>query len=434
MKGVGTIAGTEDAVLELERLVLCPKSPGHDHIVWDFASGARVTDTRGREYIDFTSGVLVANIGHANPHVAAAVSAQAGRLLNAYDAPHPLRGQLAKRLLDASGSSMDAVAFLTTGSEALDACMRIARAATGRSSILAFGDAFHGKSLSTSAIGGIPGNRSLSGSILAGVTVAPFPNPYRPPAGLEQAQDLADACVSLAEEIVAVSSADGLAAIVVEPYLGQGGGVVPPAHFFRLLREMADRHGALLVFDEIQAGMGRTGSLFAFQRIGVEPDLLALSKGLGNGVPISAVLGHRVHMAALPAGRLWSTFGGNPLSCAAALATLDILETPGLMEHVLESGDFMARTIRSWNVPGLGDVRQTGLSFGLELVSDEATKEPDSDRARSVLLTAGHEGLIVLPPAGRYENVVRMAPPLTTSMEDIEEGLGRLHKALVATA
>jgi len=267
-----------------------------------------------------------------------------------------------------------------------------------------------------------------------GTLVDPYPNPYRPPEGLKESSDLAAARVSLAEELLAVNNIDGLAAVIVDSYLGQGGDVVPPGNFFPLLRDLANMQNALLVLDEIQSGMGRTGSMFAFQQLGIEPDLLALGKGLGGGVPITAVLGRREHLSALPPGRLWSTFGGNPFCCAAAQATLDVLETPGLLERVGRIGDHVAAEIASWKDPGIGDIRHMGMSFGIELVKDRSSKEPDAQRAFSVLLAAGRHGLIVLPPSGRMENVLRMAPPLTISDEDIRDGLRMLHDAPAETA
>lgn len=418
---------------ERERAVLARQAPGHDHAVWREAHGAIVTTVDGRELVDFTSGVLVANIGHSHPHVAAAIAEQATKLLNAYDAPHPLRAEVGERILALAGQPFDAIALLTTGAEAIDASLRVARAATHRYSVLTFSDAFHGKSLSAVSVSGRPAGRHGAGPLMPGSLLAPFPDPYRPPLDLPPDR-LVDGCIRLAEDLMASNLTEEPAAILVEPYLGSGGGVVPPADFLPSLRRLADRHGALLVFDEVQAGFGRTGAMFAFQRLGVTPDLVVVAKGIASGVPMSALIGRHELLDTAPAGSLWSTYGGNPLSCAAALATLDVLTTPGLIERVGPLGDRMAEEIRSWRVPGVGHVRNLGLSFGIELVISESSKAPDPDRALATLLAADRHGVITLPPAGPAGNVLRMAPPLVITDAEVERGLVALRAALEETA
>jgi 4-aminobutyrate aminotransferase-like enzyme len=422
-----------DEVRHREQAVLARQSRGHDHVVWREAHGCVVTTVDGRELIDFTSGVLVANIGHAHPAVAQAIAEQATKLLNAYDAPHPLRGELAERLVALAGPPLDTVALLTTGAEAIDAALRVARAATHRYSILTFSDAFHGKSLSAVSVSGRPAGRRGMGPPMPGTLLAPYPDPYRPPLDLP-ADRLADGCIRLAEDLIAANLTEEPAAILVEPYLGAGGGIVPPRDFLPKLRGLADRHGSVLILDEVQAGFGRTGTMFAFQGLGVTPDLVAVAKGIASGVPMSALLGRRDLLGSIAAGTLWSTYGGNPLSCAAALATLDVLTTPGLIERVGPLGDRMAAEIRSWRVPGVGDVRNFGLSFGIDLVADEVSKAADPDRALAALGAADRHGVIVLPPAGPMGNVLRMAPPLVISDAEVAQGLEALRAALEETA
>lgn len=420
-----------DAIRDRERAVLAPGAPGHDHLVWQEAHGAVVTDVDGRKLIDFTSGVLVANIGHAHPRVAAAIAEQASRLLNAYDAPHPTRAELAERLVALAGPPIEAVAFLTTGAEAIDACLRIARAATGRHSIVAFAGAFHGKSLSALSVGGLRALRWGAGPTLPGVLLVPFPDPYRPL--VASGGDLVGRCLELADQLIDANLTEDPAAILVEPYLGAGGCIVPPPDFLPRLRDFADRRGSLLIIDEVQAGFGRTGTLFAFQRSGVQPDLVAVAKGIASGVPMSAVLGRRALLAAPPAGALWSTYGGNPLACAAALATLEVLTTSGLLDRVDPLGERIAAEIRSWDDPGIGDVRRAGLSFGIEFVRDPRTKEPDPDRVMAVMLAADRHGVVVLPPTGQGGNVLRLAPPLVITDEEVEIGLRALRRACEET-
>lgn len=419
-------------LLERERVVFPRQAPGHDHVVWREAHGATVITVDGRQLVDFSSGVLVANVGHSHPRVAAAIAEQAGKLLNCYDAPHPLRVELAERILELAGSPLDGIAFFTTGAEAIDAALRVARAATRRYSVLSFYDAFHGRSLSAVSVGGRPAGRWGGGPIVPGTLLAPFPNPYRPPVDVPPDQ-LADACIQFAEDFVASNMTEEPGAILVEPYLGSGGGVVPPADFLPKLRLMADRHGALLIVDEIQSGFGRTGAMFAYQRLGVHPDLVTVAKGIASGVPMSAVMGRRELLDTVNPGALSSTYGGNPLACAAGLATLDVLSSPGLIERVGPLGDEIAAEIRSWRIAGVGDVRNFGLSFGIELVTDEHAKTPDPERALAALVAADRFGVITLPPAGAAANVLRLAPPLVITDTELTLGLTALKRALEET-
>ena len=300
----------------------------HDHLVWREAHGCLVYDQEGRELIDFSSGVLVTNIGHSHPAVAEAIARQARTFLNAYDAPHPLRTELAERLLELAGRPpYTSVALLTTGSEAIDAALRIARAVTRRHGVVAFSSGFHGRTLTSLAIGGIPSVRRGMGPAWPGVVVAPFPDLYRPPADVGEGS-LGEWCISAARDLVATNLSDEPAAVIVEPYLGTGGALVPPPGFMALLRKFADEYGALFILDEVQSSFGRTGTWFAFQGLGVQPDIVVVAKAIASGVPISPLITRRELVDAMPPGSLWNTFGGNPLACAAALATIDVLENP----------------------------------------------------------------------------------------------------------
>lgn len=424
-------AETADELRELERHHLPPGASGRDQVVWASAEGSWVRTVDGRRLVDFTSGVLIANVGHAHPHVTSAIAAQAARGLTTYTAPHPLRGPYCRRLVHAAGPPFEAVALLNTGSEAIDAAIRVARAVTGATGVLTFGDGFHGRTTATAAMSGLPWARPAEGTPPGDVLVTPFPNPYRPPPGLDPA-DLGRSALDLARELAAVNATTGIAAVLVEPYLGAGGAVLPPDGFLVGLQALADELGALLVLDEVQSGFGRTGRLFAFQRFGLRPDLVAAGKGIASGVPMAALLGTRAHLAALPAGTLWNSFGGGPLACAAADATLDVLLAVGVLERVDPMGERIRSTIAGWDRPGIGDVRGCGLSLGVELVRDRRTREPDPDGALALVRAAADHGVLLLPPAGRALNVVRIAPPLTITDAEADHGLDALLHALWA--
>lgn len=422
------------AIRDLEARYLPLASQGHDHLIWETALGCRVRDVEGRQLIDFTSGVLVTNTGHAHPRVVAAVQEQAARLLNCYDAPHPTRGEVARRLVEHAGPPFDVAALATTGAEAIDSAVKAAKAFTGRFEVISFASGFHGKTLGAMSLSGLPGTRGGIGPVLPGTIVVPYPTQYRcPVARGASCCDLT--CFDVAEELVRVNSVGAIAAVVVEPYLGAGGAYVPPRQFWKRVRTFADHHKALLIFDEVQAGFGRTGSFYAFQQLGIVPDILVVAKGIASGIPMSAIISRREILDALPPGTLASTYGGNPIACAACLATLDVIEGEGLTERAGQLGARALERMVRWvgDIPGVGEVRGMGLSFGIDLVRDAGTRDPDSARALAVVNAADREGVIVLPPAGAAGNVVRLAPPLVISEADLDEGLDRLERALRST-
>jgi 4-aminobutyrate aminotransferase-like enzyme len=424
---------TRDAVLEIESRSLAMKAPGHDNVVWSSASGATVTDSAGRQYIDFSSGVLVANTGHCHPKVVDAIKSQAERLLNCYDAPHPLRGPTGARLLEVAGEPFDSVALLTTGAEAIDAAVKAAKAYKGRYEVISFSEAFHGKSISAASLSGMPGTRRTVGPVVPGSIVAMYPTCYRCPLDLE-VTSCGRRCYMAAAETLRTNSTGNIAAIIVEPYLGAGGAYVPPKDFWHFIRDLATEHDALVIFDEVQSSFGRTGTWFAFQQLPIVPDILVVAKGIASGMPMSAVISRKEILQALPQGVLGSTYGGNPLACAAALATADVLESERLIERSAQLAKLFTETMQRWprEIEGVGDVRGMGLSLGIDLVVP-GTKRPDPERALATVAAAAEEGVIVLPPSGSSSNVVRMAPPFVLSDEQAVEGLARVERALRKT-
>jgi 4-aminobutyrate aminotransferase-like enzyme len=409
-----------------------PRSPlVHQHLVWDTAVGSRVEDPTGRQLIDFTSGVLVANIGHSHPRVVEAITRQAGRLLNCYDAPHPLRGEVARRLVEAAGETFEAAALFTTGSEAIDAGTKLAKAFTGRWEVVSFVEGFHGRSVGPASSSGLASVRRGFGPLIPGTIVVPYPASFRCP--VRHCRDACDlTCLQVTRTLIRANSTGNVAAVLVEPYLGAGGAHVPPAAFWPALRELCDELGALLIFDEVQASFGRTGAMFAFQSLGVVPDILVVAKGIAGGVPMSAIVTSRAILDALPPGSLGSTYGGNPLACAACLATLDVLESESLAAAALTKGHFLIDVLTDFalRVPQLGEVRGIGLSLGLDFVTDRDTRTPNPRLAEAVVFAADAAGVVVLPPAGEGGNVVRLAPPLSIPEADLHEGAERLMRGI----
>jgi 4-aminobutyrate aminotransferase-like enzyme len=415
-----------EALQRREEGFIAPANRATPTLCWDHADGSKVWDVDGKEYLDFTSGVLVLAAGHGHPRIAKAISAQAAKLINCYASPHPLRGQLAEELLGLVGPPFDRALFLTTGSEAIDAALKVARYVTGRAGILSFTGAFHGRTMAGVSVAGLPSMRDGLGTPLPTVVRSPYPYPYRWHFGTPVVE------TALEMAALAADQAGQIGAILVEPFLGGGGLIPAPPEFMVGLRQLADRLSAVLIFDEIQSGLGRCGSWFNFHDLGVVPDLVVGSKHLGGGLPIISVMGRSEYLDRMPAGSMTSTFGGNPLSCAAALATLAVIEDEDLVTRGARIGEMLLEEMQTWpsEVPMVGEVRGVGLSFGVELVEDATSKKPAVIAAKAVAAEVWREGLVVLPPAGAYNNVVRFAPALSISEEVAMDGLNRLRATI----
>lgn len=398
--------------------------------VWERGSGSLLYGTNGKAYIDFTSGVLVTNVGHCHPHVVEAIQEQAARLLNCYDSPHILRTCLEQRLASLLPEGLQSIRLLTTGAEAVEAAIRTARRATGRSVIIGFQGAFHGRTYMAMSVGGLGHVKHGYGPLAASVEHAPFPYPYRcGEAAVEEEHDCSTHCLASLRRIIETELDSPPAAIVIEPYLGAGGSLVAPLPFARGIRQVCDELGAVMIVDEVQSSFCRTGTMFAFEQWAVQPDVVVVGKGIASGVPTSAVMMRTELSAAMPPGAFSSTFGGNPLSCAAALATLDVLQGEGLAERARRLGEIAMAGLRhsAETIPLIGDVRGMGMAIGVELVRDPMTKEPAVAEAKAAARLAIDRGVFVLQPIGLYGNVIRIAPPLTIDEDQLRTGLEVLH-------
>jgi len=394
--------------------------------------GAEVWDIDGNRYIDFTTGIAVTNTGHSHPRVVQAIKDQADLFLHmsGTDFYYPTQIQLAERLNAlAPISGPTKVFFGNSGAEALEAAMKLARWHSGRPRFLAFHGSFHGRTygaLSLTASKAI--QRKGFAPLLPGVTHTIYPNPYRNP---WPDREVGEAVLAEIENRLFKTTMppEEVAAVIIEPIQGEGGYVVPPDGFLAGLRALCDRHGILLVFDEVQTGMGRTGKLFACEHWGVEPDILCLAKGIASGMPLGAIIAHSDIMR-WPPGAHASTFGGNPVSCAAALATLDLLEE-GMVEMAAASGAYMMARLRAWmdRYPQIGEVRGKGLMVGVELVVDRESKTPHPALRDLIVEQAFAAGLLTL---GCGVNSLRLVPPLNIPRELLDEGLDLLDRAIAA--
>ena len=394
------------------------------------AENAELWDVDGRRFIDFAAGIAVVNTGHRHPRVVEAVARQLEAFAHTcfHVAPYESYVRLAERMnAIAPGDFPKKTLFLNSGAEAVENAVKIARIATKRSAVVAFTGGFHGRTLLAMGLTGkvMPYKRGF-GPFPAEIYHATFPTPYR---GVTTAQALAD----LDQLFHADVDPKSVAAIIVEPVQGEGGFNVAPTEFLQALRRICDEHGIVMIADEVQGGMGRTGRMFSIEHAGVVPDLITTAKGLGGGFPISAVTGRASIMDAAHPGGLGGTYGGNPISIAAAHAVLDVIDAEGLCARAATLGARMRAKLDALaaQLPYIGNVRGLGMMVAIELVKDPKTREPDAALTAAILAQAEQRGLILLS-CGVDANVVRLLAPLTIPEAVLDEGMQILGESIRA--
>ncbi len=400
-------------------------------LVWQSAKGCLVNDVDGNVFIDWTSGVLVTNVGHCHPHLVKATQEASEDLLNNYECATTYRIEAAERLVKALPQPLDKCFFLSTGSEAVEGALRLMRRYTGNYEILSFSGGFHGRTPGAASVGGLGGPKKKYGPTIPGSIRAPYPNPYRDPLGLCDGGPEFKKYFDHLEYIIATNSTGSLAGVIVEPYQGAGGFIFPPEGWLKKLREWTREKGILFTLDEVQASYGRTGKMWAADHEDLQPDLLALGKGIGSGVSVSAICSTSEIFQCLEKGEMSSTYGGNPVSSAAVTAVLDIFERENLVENSREMGEYMKGRLLEMaeRCPYLGDVRGMGLVMGLEFVKDKQTKEPAPELIRKLIDACAAKGLLV-GSVGMYGNVLRVAPPLVITRELADESLAIMGEVL----
>jgi 4-aminobutyrate aminotransferase len=421
------------AILARDAAHVSPSYPRDQPFVVERGSGTEVWDVDGNRYLDFAAGIAVCSTGHGHPAVVHAIQAQAEKFLHvSSDYHHESWVRLSEELDRIAPFAEDAVVFLAnSGAEAVEAALKLARYHTRRPRFVGFYGGFHGRTMGALAFTSskITQRRGFF-PMMPGVTHVPYPDPYRPRLAFDPARsDIGEAVVDYLEEVVFVHDAppEEIAAIVVEPIQGEGGYVVPPASFFPLLRELCDRHGILLVADEVQSGMGRTGKWWAIEHWGVEPDIVASAKGIASGVPLGAMIAKR-SVATWGPGTHGNTYGGNPLACVSALATIEVIEAHGLANAAAVGGYALERLkALAERHPSVGEVRGRGLMIGVELVRSRETKERAPALRDAVAELCFQYGLLVL---GCGRNALRLIPPLPVSRTEMDEGLEILDHAL----
>ncbi len=420
------------ALIERDSLVVSNSYPRAYPFAMDHGKGSEVWDVDGNRFLDFAAGIAVASTGHSHPNVVEAIQKQAEKFIHiSSDFYHEKWVELSEKLSAIAPFEEDARVFLTnSGTESVEAAIKLARYHTGRMGFIGFLGGFHGRTM---------GSLSFTASkekykrgftpTMNGVVHVPYPDVYRPLLASRPGETYGKTVVRYIEDEIfgRILPADEVAGILLEPIQGEGGYIVPPPDFFPALRQLCDKHGILLIADEVQAGMGRTGKWWSIENFGVEPDIITSAKGIASGVPLGAMIARKSVMDWTP-GTHGNTYGGNPLACAAGIATIDLIQEKYLA-NAADVGQYALDALAEIAArhPSIGDVRGIGLMIGVDFVKDKATREPSGALRDRVSDLAFERGLITL---GCGESVIRVSPPLSISKAEIDEGLKVFEEAI----
>jgi len=421
-------------IIERDDRVLSPSYTRPYPLVVDYAQGAIVTDVDGNKFLDFNAGIAVVASGHCHPDVVRAIQDQAARLIHmsGTDFYYENMVQLAEMLARlAPGDQPRRVYFGNSGTEAMEAALKLARYHSGRDKFIAFYGCFHGRTLGSLALTSRrPVQRARFGPFMPGVHHLPYPYCYRCAYGKSPDTCGVECAKAIEDQLLkTILPAQETAAIVIEPVQGEAGYIVPPRKFFDELAEIARRNNILLIFDEVQSGMGRTGKMWASEHFGANPEILNVAKGIASGLPLSATIANAEIMN-WPPGSHASTFGGNPVAVAASIATIELLEST-LLDNAAQMGAYMRARMDAWpsRFAKVGDVRGLGLMIGIELVRDKETKEKAAEERDRVIQMAFRRGLLIL---GAGDNVIRLSPPLTINRDQADFAMDVLEECIQA--
>lgn len=413
------------AILERDRVVVSHAYGRVADLVMAHGLGSQVYDVDGNRFIDFASGIAVNSTGHSHPHVVRAIQQQAEKFLHiSSDFYHESWVRLSERLDEIAPFAEQSSVFLgNSGTEAVEGAIKLARYHTGRPYFIGFMGGFHGRTLGALGFTASKITQRRGFMPMREVTHIPYPYAYRPVLAMQPGEaDYGETVVNYLEKGIFKSllAPEDVAAVLVEPIQGEGGYVVPPASFLPRLRELCDRHGILLIVDEVQTGFGRTGKWWAVEHWGVEPDIVCTAKGIASGVPLGGFIA-RKSLATWPTGAHGNTYGGNPLAMVAALATMDVLENGGI-QNAADQGDYLLARLGDMMAhhPSIGDVRGKGLMIGVEFVHDKESKTPDARLRNRVAEIAFEHGLLIM---GCGANSMRIIPPLVVTRAEVDEGL-----------
>jgi 4-aminobutyrate aminotransferase len=413
------------ALIERDQLVISPSYPRGYPFVMDHGQGTEVWDVDGNRYLDFAAGIAVTSTGHSHPKVVKSIQDQAEKFIHiSADFYHPLWVELGEKLDLIAPFQENAISFMTnSGTESVEAAIKLSRYYNNCTQFIGFLGAFHGRTLGAlSFTASKPVYKEGFYPLMSGVTHVPFPNPYRPVLESRPGEDYGETVVRYIEEQLLgnLLPHEDVAAVLVETIQGEGGYIVPAPGFFPALRQLCDKYDILLIVDEVQSGMGRTGKWWAIEHFGVEPDIVCVGKGIASGVPLGAIIA-RKSVTTWPNGSHGNTYGGNPLACAAAIATIDLIDNE-YMQNAADVGEYALDALEEIKArhPSIGDVRGIGLMIGVEFVKDRTTKEYDQDLRDRIVNLAFDRGLLTL---GCGKSAIRISPPLSISRAEMDEGL-----------
>lgn len=419
-------------IIERDKAVISQSYPRGIPFVMDHGRGTEVWDVDGNHFLDFSSGIAVASTGHSHPRVVKAIQEQAEKFIHiSSDFYHKNWVELGEKFNEIAPFRGEAVSFMTnSGTESIEAAIKLARYNTGRSQFIGFLGGFHGRTMgAVTFTASKPKYHQGFYPLMNGVVHVPFPDPYRPVLESRPGEKYGETVVRYIEEQVLAHllPAGEVAGILIEPIQGEGGYILPAEGFFPALRFLCDKYGILLIVDEVQSGMGRTGKMWAIEHFDIQPDIVCAAKGIASGMPLGAMIA-RAELVTWSVGAHGNTYGGNPIACAAALATIELLQD-GLIQNAREIGEYMKDALEEIQVrhPSIGEVRGKGLMIGVDLVKDRETKEPASDLRDRVVEEAFIRGLILL---GCGDSTIRLIPPLTVTKTEVDEALMTLDDAI----
>jgi 4-aminobutyrate aminotransferase / (S)-3-amino-2-methylpropionate transaminase / 5-aminovalerate transaminase len=423
-----------DTVEKYRRYVTTSSLAGIEPITIESARGATVTATDGTEYTDLYSGIGVVNAGHVPPKVAEAAKRQMDKIVHScsYVYHVPVVADLAERLADITPGRLQKTFFGNSGAEAVEGALRLARVFTGRREIIALQGSFHGRTAGALAVTGNSMRKHNGGAQIAGIAFAPTPNPYR---CRMCSGKCSLACADAVDDVIRYDTSDDVAAFIVEPIIGEGGIIPLPEGYLTRVKEILDAKGILLIVDEVQSGFARSGHMFAVEAYDVEPDIMTMAKGIASGFPLGAFIAREDIADAFAPGDHMTTFGGNPVSCAAGVATIDMIVEEHLPERAARLGAMVMSRLAAFAEESdlIGDVRGTGLMIGVELVRNRETKEPASTEAAAVKRHCRERGVLI-GVGGAFGNVVRVQPPLVIGEEDLDRALRVIEEAVTSLA
>jgi 4-aminobutyrate aminotransferase / (S)-3-amino-2-methylpropionate transaminase / 5-aminovalerate transaminase len=409
--------------------------PSIEPVVFDRAEGATVIDVDGKSYIDCFAGIAVSNAGHRHPKVIEAAKAQLDRFVHAgsYIYHVPQVADLAEKLAGITPGKLQKTFFGNSGAEGIETALRLAKAYTGKTEFISLTHSFHGRTNATLSVTGNYQRKKRGGPYLSGIAFAPAPYVYRNPFGSDDPEEVAQRAAEMVRWAIDYHTSNDVAAFIAEPVMGEGGIIVPPENYFKYVKEILDERDILFIADEVQSGFGRTGKLFGIEHYGVEPDIMVMAKGIADGFPISATIAREEIADSFQPGEHLSTFGGNPVSCAAAIANLDVMQEEDLPGQAASKGNQLMAQLHEMmsDQELIGDVRGRGLMVGIELVTDRAKRTPAAKQAGAIRASCREDGVLI-GVGGQNANVLRIQPPLTINESELERVLDSITKGLSA--